>query len=232
MLAVTLTCEDKTCGQAYFKPHSLLGFRIETPSIISITHNFYPERQRVEAFIEKIFAKNYGAHISKHYPTLMSVRNREGEILAAVGFRMAAQFPLFLEQYLEQPIEDEISMAAGQEVNRPMIAEVGSLASTGSGASIYLYLMLVDYLRRHNIRYPVATLTKSLTRTFQRFGIETHNLGIAQASALNAEEAQHWGSYYDTDPHVLTASIRSVEENLAHYLPQYSAGTFFPRLHY
>lgn len=57
------------------------------PSVINITGLLQPERARVEDFIKAIYKQSYGADIEIHYPILMSVRNADNDILAAVGFR-------------------------------------------------------------------------------------------------------------------------------------------------
>jgi hypothetical protein len=61
-------------------------------------------RAEVERFIRAVFARRYGADVRHFAPTLISLQDR-GEIVAAAGYRSAAEAPLFLERYLPSPVE-------------------------------------------------------------------------------------------------------------------------------
>jgi len=86
------------------------------------------ERLRVEAFVEATYARAYGSRISAHYPTLMSVQDHTGRIYAVVGFRFARESALFLEQYLDQPVETAIAAARGD-------APAAAAAAAGGGCT-------------------------------------------------------------------------------------------------
>ncbi|PZO87259.1 MAG: hypothetical protein DI626_04450, partial [Micavibrio aeruginosavorus] len=129
--------------------------RINTrPAVVSILPAFTKEREAVERFITDIYAKSYDARINVHYPTLMSVQDDQGKILAALGFRNAAREPLFLEQYLTHPVEEIL------DTPRPSITEIGNLASAGGGASLFLFAALSAYLHDKKQSHAVITGTK------------------------------------------------------------------------
>lgn len=178
-----------------------------TPSVVSITNKFAPERARVENFIRTIYQQSYNADIQVNYPVLMSLRNASGDILAAVGMRYAQEQPLFLEHYTLQPIETLI------ECQRQEIVEIGNLASAGKGASAFLFTALASYLNNKNIQYAAITGTDFLHRYFQRVGLEPRRLCDADINAL-AGEAEDWGSYYDSHPRVLVGSVNRGVERL------------------
>ncbi|NVJ70493.1 MAG: thermostable hemolysin [Alphaproteobacteria bacterium] len=233
MLEVKLESENTICGSLYFDQETMRSFVRLAPSVISISERFQPERRRVETFIEDVFARAYGAKIPKHYPTLMSVRNAAGNILAAVGFRSAAQGQLFLEQYIDGPIEAALSDAFSEDVSRKEIVEIGSLASAGSGASMFLIIALVAYLKQQGFRFPVVTATRTLRAGFRFLGIKAQDLAPADPAALT-EGHNAWGTYYDTEPRVLTGTLVETHKRLEHYIPgaqNQNLDQMFTRLH-
>src|SRR5688572_8230358 len=66
-----------------------------------------PGRPRVEAFIRSVYARCYRARLRSFAPTLAAWEDR-GEVLAAAGYRSAVD-PLFLERYLDRPIEEALA---------------------------------------------------------------------------------------------------------------------------
>ncbi|PLY01023.1 MAG: hypothetical protein C0622_07800 [Desulfuromonas sp.] len=167
---------------------------------ICITRPVDQERPRVERFIQEIFRKSYNAEISVDYPCLMSLRNADGEILAALGFRYAGGGPLFLERYTEKPLEQILNCP------RSEIVEIGNLASSGQGSLNLLFAALASYLLNKNILYAAITGTDFLHRHFARMGFAPRRICDAAISAVQGE-GQNWGSYYDTQPRVLAGSL-------------------------
>lgn len=91
------------------------------------------ERPMYEAFIQQRFRLAHGADIRHFMPQLFGVSQADGELCAVAGVRLAGDEPLFLERYLDHPIEPLISAAADQPVARNAIAEVGNLAASDTG---------------------------------------------------------------------------------------------------
>ena len=138
-------CENGlNTGLLSLKKDSPLARLKAQPKTVSITGAFSKDREEVERFITDIYAKSYNAEISVHYPILMSVRDEAGKLLAATGFRPAQSEPLFLEQYLDAPIEAVLNAPRSQ------IVEIGNLASQGGGASLFLFAALAAYLNDKN----------------------------------------------------------------------------------
>lgn len=148
-------------GQLSFRKDMLLSSLRAKPSTVSIVPAFSKDRKIVENFITDIYMKAYGAHIHVHYPVLMSVRDEAGQILAATGFRSAVNEPLFLEQYLDAPVEEIL------QSSRAQIVEIGNLASDGGGASLYLFAALAAYLNYKGFTQAVVTSTDFLERRFR-----------------------------------------------------------------
>ena len=205
-------------------------------TVIDISAHFSPERDRVERFIRQVYAITYHADIDIHYPTLMSMRTESGEILAAIGFRYAAEETLFLERYTDQPIEQCISAGYGKTIVRNDIAEIGNLASTGSGASIYLFAALSSYLNAHYIRYAAITGTQSLHKRFCKLGLQPRALCAADPTRLLEADCTRWGTYYEQNPQVYCGSVEEGVQHLREALGVIYEETALPplvsRLHY
>ncbi|MCB1530559.1 MAG: thermostable hemolysin [Rhodospirillales bacterium] len=198
------------------------------PSVVSITGMFEPERKRVEDFIKAIYKQSYDADIRVDYPILMSVRNADNDILAAVGFRYADRENLFLERYTGTPMESILNCP------RREIVEIGNLASAGKGASAFLFAALASYLNNKHIRYAAITGTDFLHRYFERTGLNPRKICEADIAAVQ-EDGQNWGTYYDTQPRVLVGSVETGIKRLKIALGaefEECRPRLFPRLHY
>ena len=200
MLEVAMMNDGAHVGSLCFDADRVRRFTSVEPRVISIHQHFRPERERVEAYIQATYAEAFNGRIRAHYPTLMSVQDAGGRIHAAVGFRLASDEPLFLERYLDEPIETVLGMA------RASVAEIGNLASASAGASLFLFMALARHLHQLGRDHAVATATRQLRRTFGRVGFPTRTLTAADPARLGAE-AKDWGGYYARDPEVLAGAI-------------------------
>jgi len=202
--------------------------RTQDQYIINITGFFDLERQSVENFIKATYEKNYAANIQVDYPFLMSVRNKKGEVLAALGFRYAGNTSLFLEHYTDRPIESILCCP------RDEIVEIGNLASAGQGALNLLFAALASYLKNRNICYAAITGTDALHRHFKKMGFAPSKICDADLSAV-LEEGQQWGSYYATQPRVLVGSLETAVKRFKSLLGADFIDCrprLFPRFHY
>lgn len=172
---------------------------------VVISRQSAAERAAAEAFIRGIYANAYDASLDVRYPTLMSIGGEHG-ISAAMGLRDAGHERLFLEHYLDRPVEDAIFEATGESVKRSEIIEVGNLASSGLGAAKYLYLAFHAYAYERGYRYAAVTATSALARSFEHMGLKAHWLAKADPARLPGKGAG-WGSYYDAQPQVIAGDI-------------------------
>ncbi|PZP83730.1 MAG: hypothetical protein DI582_10445 [Azospirillum brasilense] len=213
MLHIPVSIDALITGQLSFDSDALRHLSSLRPSMIRITANHVSERRDVEAFIERIYAKTYGAVIGQHYPTLISVRDAEGRILAALGFRAAGEQKLFLEQYLDVPAEQAVGNAFGVPLSRGSIVEVGNLASAGHGAAVFLFAALMAYLDCMGISHIALTGTKILRGYFAKLGLDPRDMGRADPSRL-ADHGASWGTYYDTDPRLIGGDVHASFQQL------------------
>lgn len=222
-------------GRIHFDSKRLKRVTSLNASIIDITSHFARDRDKVELFIKHIYREKYNADIEVSYPVVISVRDVDGNILAASGFRLAQQESLFLEKYTNAPVEAALSKKHGQKIERHEIAEIGNLASAGNGASIFLFAALSAYLNSRSIRYAVITSTHNLAKRIEKLGLKPKLICDADPSLLTAEERSCWGSYYDTSPQVLSGSVGMGVRHLHRALGatyEESSSKLFSRLHY
>lgn len=163
------------------------------------------QRQEIERFIQRLFRRAYGAMVNHFPPHLLSIR-QDGRILAALGLRPAEDVPLFLETYLEKPIENRLAEKLSRPIDRSGIIEVGNLASAHGGGARALIITLTAYLKGADYEWAVFTATPSVRNNFAKLGIELIPLILADKSRLG-ESQYAWGSYYDQSPVVVACHI-------------------------
>lgn len=170
----------------------------------------HPRRHAAEAFIRATFRQAYAADVPAFAPNLMLL-DQDARPLAALGWRSAAEEGLFLERYLDAPIEREIGRLAGQAVPRNRIVEVGNLAAERPGSSVDLILLLAAHLDLLGFEWVAFTATSELIGIFRRLGLPPLALAQADPERLG-DEALAWGRYYDTRPVVVAGRIRMALE--------------------
>jgi len=169
----------------------------------------HPRRRRIEQFIEARFQRAFGARLPRHHPILACICADDGEdaILAAAGLRFAEDGPLFLEQYLNAPVDQAVAEAFGRPVAREGIVEIGSLASDSPDASLRLFAVLASWLATHRgRRFAVATVRPETERLLTRAGFGLTALGHAHPDRLR-DGAGDWGCYYDRLTQVFAGEI-------------------------
>jgi Thermostable hemolysin len=172
-----------------------------------------PRRAEVERYIAEVYARRYGAQVRHFAPTLVTLQ-RQGEIVAAAGYRRAADGALFLEHYLDSPVERLLEQHAGHRPDRASILEVGHLASHRPGDGRRLIHLMTPQLASLGAQWVVSTVTRELRHLFIRTGVAPFALGAAHAAALGAE-AEHWGRYYEHEPVVLAGHLPQALRHLA-----------------
>jgi len=165
-------------------------------------------RETFEAFIQERFRKAHGADIRHFMPELFGMHNGEGQLCAVTGVRLAHQAPLFLERYLDEPIEPLISAAADRPVERSAIVEVGNLAASDTGSARLSIITITYLLAMGGLEWVTFTGNIGLVNSFHRLGLKPVTLCAADPERLG-DERQHWGSYYESKPWVHVGNIRA-----------------------
>jgi hypothetical protein len=168
---------------------------------------FDPARSALEEFVRASYLATYGARLERFLPRLMSVRTPSGDIIGACGLRDPRSGPLFLESYLDRPVEAVLERAAGRPVSRRRLMEVGNLAIARPGFARFLIAALTEHLHENGHEWAVFTAVPALRNGFSRLGIELTTLAPARIGCIPARERPQWGSYYEQKPLVMAAGV-------------------------
>jgi hypothetical protein len=191
---------------------------------VALHSPFSCRRSVVECYIKNKFASVYGANIQEFMPYLMTL-SRHDKISAAVGMRPAQEHSLYVENYLQKPVECEIKALTGISTRREHIVEIGNLVSTWRGSSQLLFMLLTQLLCRLGYEWAVFTATNEVEKLLGRLKLSTFTLSKANPAVLG-EQGKQWGRYYDRDPHVmlghLPGAVAQLQENaLTEYICEY-----------
>lgn len=171
-------------------------------------------RAEVEQFIRTVYAERFDARLQHFAPQLVSLRDVEGRIVAAAGYRFAGSTALFLERYLDTPIEAALARQAAATPSREGIVEVGHLAAARAGEGRRLILALGPHLAARGAQWVVSTLTEELRHLFVRIGVTPLALGVADPARLG-QDLGDWGRYYEHRPVVLAGHLPAALRILA-----------------
>jgi hypothetical protein len=173
------------------------------------------QRQELERFIHATFAASHGAQVRSFLPTLVALQDA-GQIRSVAGFRSAAQESLFLERYLDRPIEEVLAarmralrpdaIVSWQPIMRTEIVEVGNLAGAHCRAACRLVLALPQLLLARGYRWIVFTGTGTVRGLLNAYGTPLIELGPAHGACVN-DMADGWGRYYEADPRVMAGYL-------------------------
>lgn len=175
-----------------------------------------PGREAAQAFIRKVYARRYRAVPHAFAPVLVTLQEGD-EVVAAAGYCVAGASKLFLEQYLDAPIEQVVAARVGEGIARSTIVEVGHLSAARAGAGWRLIRWLGPHLAAHGLQWVACTMTHETRRMFLRAGIAPIALGPADPRALG-QEARQWGTYYQHEPVVVAGHLQQALPRLGRRL--------------
>ncbi|MEH6822791.1 MAG: thermostable hemolysin [Motiliproteus sp.] len=186
---------NQPCHEPHASSHML---QVESPL----------NRRRVEAFIQRCFRQDYAAQIDVYAKHLIALIDTEQQIQAAVGYQSAASGALFMEQYLDQPIEQRLSQTLGRAVRREQVLEVGNLASRSSGGTRQIILELALFYYRQGFEWLVITVTPQVLNSFHKLGVGLELIPLCAADPNRLlQDPARWGSYYREQPLVMAGHI-------------------------
>jgi hypothetical protein len=164
------------------------------------------QRPELESFVSSAFARKHGARVRSFMPTLLGLRDPHGRLRGVVGLREAGIEPLYLEQYLDAPIEESISAASGRRVRRHEIVEIGNLAGGNCRAAMRMVAQLPAYLLSRNFSWIAFTATSAVRQIL--LGFDAPLLELARADEARVTGGgDAWGSYYRADPRVFAGYL-------------------------
>jgi len=163
-------------------------------------------RQAVEQQIQNAYEKSFGARVSHFMPTLISAGIANTSPHLNFGLCCAADQTLFLENYLQAPVEQVLSSTVRSQISRKCIAEIGNLTFDHTENLQQDLMSIASYCQQQGYRYVVCTATRALRLLFLRAGMKPVLLG--QATLNNApKDGSHWGDYYETAPQIIGGNV-------------------------
>jgi hypothetical protein len=185
---------------------SIAGDRAPAPCRLELCGPGDADRPALEAFIAAEFRRVHGASVQHFCQVLAGCRDAQGRWIAALGYTPARDGALFLEQYLDEPVEAAIGARIGHAVARPDVVEVGNLAGTDVGAARALIVAMTRHLHALGLVWVAFTATRALLNSFARLRLVPTVLADADPARLGAA-GRDWGSYYASRPQVMFGNI-------------------------
>jgi len=168
---------------------------------IDVIGQHAPHRSAVEQSIMRKFETSYGAQLSHFLPDLIKL-GISGDVGAVAGVNFAQTNSLFLEQYLDRPVEQAIAAAFMTPVDRDQIVEIGNLAANVPGLAYSLFAVLATVLSKAGFRWVVCTATPQVAAMLAKLKFTAQPLCDADPSRLESGSAD-WGAYYASRPRVM-----------------------------
>lgn len=193
------------CPDMYGQQTLASARRPDTIAVRRLAGHGAADREQAARFITDIFAHSYGARVPAVAPDLLTLARQE-RLLAAAGWRGAAEAPLYLERYLDEPIELAVARVAGRPIARARIAEACNLAAR-PGYGVRMVHAMARQLDHEGYEWVAFTATRELVAIFSRMGLPLLALAPAVAHRAGPDTAA-WGRYYDTAPVVVAGRIR------------------------
>lgn len=170
----------------------------------------------IQSLIRSRYGAIHGATPTSDYPDYLCVANDDTP-KAVLGLRRAESATLFLERYLDAPIEQVLGAWLARPVPRARIVEIGCHASQHCRATIALWREAAETLS-DEADVAVAVLTRPLRAMFARLALPLEVIAPASRDAVDDPAA--WGRYYDSDPRVCAGSIADCRTALDAALPR------------
>lgn len=179
--------------------------RIMSPYTLKWLHGGC-ELNDISALIRENYRHVFQASLSRCMPWLLGMYDASGVLRAACGVQMASLGTLYLEQYLDEPIEITLSSRLVQPVSRDMIVEIGNFAACDGASARIMYAALCQLLHQYHFSWIVFTGTKKIRNTFYRLNLHPIMLVPADPARLG-NAALEWGEYYQHDPHIMAGEL-------------------------
>lgn len=160
------------------------------------------------------YADRHGATPTVTYTDLRGV-SCGGRVCAALGYRRADREALFLEAYLDDPIERALTEKLGRTIARADIVEIGNLASCNAAAMVTLWARTANDLG-DEAEIAVAVLTAPLRAMFARLGVQLVELARADPGRV-ADDGSDWGRYYELEPVICAGFIAEGQDRLSRF---------------
>ncbi|MGL5336564.1 MAG: thermostable hemolysin [Enterovibrio sp.] len=167
------------------------------------------EISQLQAYIQSAYSKAFHATIPHFLPILAGLYRADGVLVGACGMNLASNGPLYLENYLDQPIEKAVAQKLSISIPaRQKIIEIGNFTSGEPGNSRLMFAALCKLLCDNQLDFVVFTGTEKLRHSFERLSLSPVELAPADATKVGTD-ADAWGEYYNNQPKVMVGDINA-----------------------
>jgi len=192
---------------ALLEPPLTLASPVGALYVTAVGEGPAPLRVRMETFVRHGYRAHFGAEVSSFLPSLLGASDASDTLRAVLGFRSGAEEPLFLEQYLDLPIEHALSEVVGQCIRREQIMEAGNLVTDPAiVAPAFFQGFLIWATSTSACDWLVFTGTRAVRTLLARLGAEMLEIAVARPERLR-EASDQWGAYYRHQPCVVAVSM-------------------------
>jgi hypothetical protein len=139
----------------------------------------------------------------------MFIACENGQCVAVAGFRGAAGETLFLENYLDAPVEDCLQSSFGAVTDRRRIVELGGFAALGRSTAFSLMQYLAPALYELGYEKLVCTANAPIRKCLVMLGLKPVVLAEAARDKVIKVGEEDWGNYYEGKPQVLAGDIEA-----------------------
>ncbi|KJY82881.1 delta-VPH [Vibrio galatheae] len=172
---------------------------------LDIVHPSHGLWHDVVDHVSERYQQAFSADLKVYMPAYLTLLDND-EIASVCGFRIAADEPLFLEQYLDAPAHEMISQLFEQSVERNNLVEFGHLASFAKGMSPLHFYLIAECLAENGFEWCIFTATDPLFALMSRLGLEPRLITCADANKV-VDAQKTWGTYYEYQPKVYAGNL-------------------------
>lgn len=122
-----------------------------------------------------------------------------------LGFSTASDAPLFLEQYIDKPVQQVLAQRTRRPVDRRRIIELGHLVGDGDNQLRRLIPALACWTDQQAAHFVVIVLTDRIAQRLTELGVRLMHL--ADARAERVADHLRWGRYYLHRPAVYAVDL-------------------------
>ncbi|KFK92944.1 MULTISPECIES: thermostable hemolysin [unclassified Serratia (in: enterobacteria)] len=172
------------------------------------------QKALLQNYIQNEYSREFNATIPHFLPYLLGMYRADGKLVGACGLNRADLEPLYLERYLDAPIEAVIATHTGKNISRNRLVEIGNFACSEAGNARIMFAAICQLLCDNQLDYVLFTGTKKLRNIFHRLHLNPIELAPALPDRVG-EEIKNWGKYYQQHPYVMMGDLNQGRQVLS-----------------
>ncbi|MHA7591212.1 thermostable hemolysin [Yersinia ruckeri] len=155
-----------------------MSMNIQAPYQLLFAQN-EQEENLLKQYIQREYSREFNAIIPHFLPHLLGLYRADGVLVGACGLNRGDSGALYLERYLDAPIEMIIATQTRRSVLRHRLVEIGNFACSESGDARIMFAAICRLLCENQLDYVVFTGTRKLRNIFHRLNLNPLELAPA-----------------------------------------------------